>query len=421
MRHTLRVALVWLVAVILPLPLILILDLQLVDTPMHLFAYDCGIVAYVWWLFTIFLATRPRWLVNRLTLPTTYMVHGILGGLALIAATCHKFLSFSMFPLIKNTGNVAWYVEIFLVIYAILFLSGWLVDRYPLWRKLKTILEHRVFKHQVSVWLHRLNWLAVALIWLHVQLIQRLALPGFRLTVDLYTLVVLALYLLWQRRINHGVQQGVVITNQPVDDHLQLLSVKLKPYHAGDYYFMKFSHAFAGSGESHPFSVISAPQKNLQQADFLIQRLGDYTKKVATITAGTPVKLEGPFGQFDTAVKNFSGPIVLYGLGSGVAPLLSLAEQYQKTKRLHLLWTGPAVNDEYFQSHLKRLLNQGIQVNTQVHRFNQSDLNSVLSPEEIKDGLVIVVGSAAHVLQVRRLLRQVGVAHRRIVDEHLTM
>lgn len=38
MKHVFRLALVWLIAVNLPLPLILVLDLQLVDTPMHLFA-----------------------------------------------------------------------------------------------------------------------------------------------------------------------------------------------------------------------------------------------------------------------------------------------------------------------------------------------------------------------------------------------
>lgn len=49
--------------------------------------------------------------------------------MALIAATIHRFTSFSMFPLIKQTGNIAWYLEIFLLAYAALFLSGWLVDR----------------------------------------------------------------------------------------------------------------------------------------------------------------------------------------------------------------------------------------------------------------------------------------------------
>lgn len=269
---------------------------------MHLFAYDCGIVAYVWWLLTIYLATRTKWLVNRITLPSTYMVHGVLEVLALIAATFHKYLAFSMFPIIKDTGNIAWYLEIFLVVYAILFLSGWLVDRWPAWKRLKDFLQHRVLKHQLSLWLHRLNWLVVALIWLHVQLIGRLNIPGFRILIDAYTLVILITYLVWKWRLAGGDQQGVVTQNERVDDHLQAVTVQLSPgqtYHAGDYYFIRFIGAFAGSKEYHPFSVASAPNGNPRIVTFLIQRLGDYTDQVNKITPGTHVQLEGPFGQFD--------------------------------------------------------------------------------------------------------------------------
>lgn len=424
MRHSLRMALVWLVAVVLPLPLILILDFQLVDTPMHLFAYDCGIVAYVWWLLTIYLATRPKWLVNRLTLPSIYLVHGLLGVLALVAATFHKFLSFSMFAIIKNTGNIAWYLEIFLVVYAILFLSGWLVDRYRFWSRLKSLLEQRILKHQVSLWLHRLNWLVVALIWLHVQLIDRLDLPGFRLVIDLYTLIVVICYLSWKRRLAKGDQQGVVIANQQISDSLRAITVRLsdhQTYHAGDYYFIHFSHAFAGSGEAHPFSVASAPDDQLGQVVFQIHQRGDYTDKIADVTPETAVKLEGPFGQFDQAVQQFHGPIVLYGLGSGIAPLLSLLEQYQGFKTLHLLWTGPEVTADYFQSRLASFRDHGVKVSTQEHRFTLTDLHNQLTQDEINQGLVIVVGSANKVLQVRRNLRQLGFSRFRMVDEHLTM
>lgn len=247
MRKTLKIALLWLVLVILPLPLIAILDTQLVDEPNNLFAYDLGIVAYVWWLAAILLATRPRWLVNSLGLPTVYLTHGLLGVFAIIAATCHKFLAFSMFPMIKQTGNIAWVLEIILIVYAILFLSGWLTDRIAGLAHFKRFLETHFLDHEVSIWIHRLNWVVVALIYTHVTLIGRLSVSGFRLVFNLYTIVAILFYLLWQVRRTRGIVTGTLVKNARLDDYLQELTVKLDAsdhqYHAGDFYFLSLQAA----------------------------------------------------------------------------------------------------------------------------------------------------------------------------------
>ena len=95
-------ALTWLVLIISPFPLIIILNRGLIDTPGHLLAYDLGVVAYVWWLMIILMSTRPHWLIQQIGMPALYAIHGALGVMALIAATIHRFTSFSMFPLIKK-------------------------------------------------------------------------------------------------------------------------------------------------------------------------------------------------------------------------------------------------------------------------------------------------------------------------------
>lgn len=79
--------------------------------------------------------------------------------------------------------------------YAVLFLSGWLVDRLRNLNRLKTWLEQHLLSHQVTMWIHRLNFVVIALIWLHVYLIPRLGMvSGFRLTVDIYTGLTIILY-----------------------------------------------------------------------------------------------------------------------------------------------------------------------------------------------------------------------------------
>ncbi|WP_229400563.1 ferredoxin reductase domain-containing protein [Limosilactobacillus reuteri] len=122
-----------------------------------------------------------------------------------------------------------------------------------------------------------------------------------------------------------------------------------KNYQAGDFYFLSFRNVKGISKEPHPFSVSSAPLNKPHEVSFMIHRLGDFTQKIANIPIGTEVKLEGPFGMFNDEVKADKSPVILYGLGSGVAPLISLALQYAGNKQLHLIWPGPQVNNPHYQ------------------------------------------------------------------------
>ena len=70
-----------------------------------------------------------------------YFLHASLGVAALVAATAHKFLSPSADHLVETTGDIAWYLAIIGIIYAIVFMSGWLVDRFKLLRQIKLKLS----------------------------------------------------------------------------------------------------------------------------------------------------------------------------------------------------------------------------------------------------------------------------------------
>ena len=115
----------------------------------------------------------------------------------------------------------------------------------------------------------------------------------------------------------------------------------------------------------------------------MVQRLGDYIDQVAQVPVGTKVKLEGPFGRFDQEVQQTTGPVVLYGLGSGVVPLLSLAQRYQTTKTIHLVWTGPHVDDEYYQHQIEQLRQRGVTVTAQEHSLSTNDLAQLFTEKEI--------------------------------------
>lgn len=415
--------LIWLVLmVILPLPLILILNIGLTDSTNNLIAYDFGILAYVWWLAIIYLSTRPKWITNTIGIPSTYFMHGMLAIFALLAATLHKFTSSSFHAIIRNTGNIAWYLEIVLMLLAIFFLSGWLSDRFN-WIKQLKAKASKVIKHQASVWIHRLNFIVIALIWLHVNVIPRIAnVPYFTIVFDAYTVIFLASYF-YKKFITDADMKnsGEVIVNETLTDNIQKLSLKLnktaKPYKAGDFYFISF-RAKGKSTEAHPFSVASKPQKD--RLDFIIHKVGDFTKKIDQYPVGTKVHLEGPYGLFDQEVQDSQGPIILYALGTGIAPLLSLAQEYVGKKDIHLIWSTSS-NEDYFIDELKELQDKGLKVDKKQHRYSEADLRQVISNEEFSNGDFFIVGSASIVLKVKQTLHKMGVNKNRIHDEHLTM
>lgn len=257
-RRKIYALFVWLVlAIVLPSPLIVLLNNGLVDSTKNLIADDFGVLTYVWWLAIVYLSTRPQWIVAHLGLPTTYLMHGLLGVFALVAASIHKFSNSSFHAIIRNTGNLAWYLAIAMVVYAVLFLSGWLTERSLAVRKIKLRLE-QVFHYQASVWIHRLNFVVIALIWLHVHVIPRLgSVPYFTVVFDLYTLVFIAAYvyqkLIVDARMDNG---GAVVNNIALTPHIRKLTIALKhtakPYQAGDFYFVSFRNSKVGS-EPHPF------------------------------------------------------------------------------------------------------------------------------------------------------------------------
>jgi predicted ferric reductase len=86
---------------------------------------------------------------------------------------------------------------------------------------------------------------------------------------------------------------------------------------AGQFAFVTFDE----SEGPHPFTLTSAWQDDGRMT-FIIKGLGDYTRKLpATLKAGDPVKVEGPYGQF-----NFSSnkPRQIWiGGGIGITPFIA--------------------------------------------------------------------------------------------------
>ncbi|MFH8655177.1 ferric reductase [Streptomyces afghaniensis] len=386
-----------------------------------------GLVAYGWWLLAIALSVRPPWLDRLVGLPSIYGLHGMLGFLAIYAAYEHSENSYSPSQLARDLGDWGFYGALTVLSYSVFFMSGWLTDRSRLLLSVKRMLE-KVFRHQLSVWIHRMNLVIVAMIWLHAHLLLRVNQHlSFMMLFDLYTVVVLGVYA-WKKWIAPDTYlTGTVIGNEARGGSTRKVSVavdgtatKLQP---GDSLFLRFEGASAVSKEWHPFSVTDDSQKTLA---FTISQHGDYTRRLGRVEPGAVVRLEGPFGRFESIVQSRKpdAPLVLLGMGAGVAPLLSLIAAHHTTRHIHLLWAVRKPEDAYYREEREKYqaASEGrLRVTTNIGRFRRDDLANSLSAEEVEKGEFFIVGPNPAVLANRCLLRCIGVGIRRIHDERLTM
>lgn len=423
----LRKLLFWSLAVVFPFPLVQTYD-SLADDPGPLkFYVFLGLIAYTWWLLSIVLSVRPSWVHRFVGLPSLYSLHGMLGVLAIVAAYVHREYSYSPSGLARDLGDWSFYGALTVLCFAVFFMSGWLVDRSRLLLWAKGLLEI-VFRRRLSVWIHRLNLVVVAMIWLHAHLLVRVnQYFAFMMLFDLYTVTALGIYA-WKKWIAPDTYlMGSVISNDARGGSTRRVSVGLDTGAAtlqpGDFFFLSFEGSSAVSREWHPFSVTDADQKTLT---FTIRQHGDFTRRLDDVEAGTRVRLEGPFGRFESIIQGRTPetPLVFVGMGAGVAPLLSLAAAHHTTRRIHLLWAVRRPEDAYYRDVLDKYQaasGNRLQVTVNVGRFRREDLVGTLSAEAIAKGAFFIVGPNPAVSANQRMLRRLGVSGRRIHHERLTM
>lgn len=314
-QHPRYLLAVWLTLLfLLPLPLVHLLFRVLSgQTPRQLLLIAAGVVAYTWWLAAIFLATRPAWVDRLIGLPEMYQIHAGLGFGAIVLAFLHFQNLVSMDARVRLTGDWAFYLAVFGLLYASLFLSGILVDRLPLAARLKSRLQH-VFQHTLSVWIHRLNLVVVGLIWLHVHLIPLINQQfSFMALFDLLTLAVFGAYA--HQKLGLAVNRSIGILRQvhQLTPRVTQLTVQVpnlqRPLKPGDFLFLAFPHHTQIDTDAHPVSV-TAYDPVTAEISLTIGVVGDWTRQVSQLAPGASVTLTGPFGQLASLVARKHGPLI---------------------------------------------------------------------------------------------------------------
>lgn len=419
--HRFRVNSLWLLILFtLPLPLLFPIYQELPSLYQgDKLGINAGLIAYTWMLAVIYLATKPKWLDKRIGLPDMYLVHGMLSIFGLHLAWLHKYLSPSA-GWIKTSGDFSLYVFTGLIVYSLFFLGGWFTSRVKIAAFIKKSLE-KIFKHEVSVWLHRLNIVATLVVYIHVWLIDYLrTLPLFFFLLTLYTILTFASYAWYLLITNRSLMPGVIKEISFVAPTILEVVIKaprssLKQVQSGDFNFLSFPQ-IQGLKEPHPFSVANDPRQ-AGSIKLLIETVGDYTQQLANVTSNTPVTFSKGYGVLHDMIKETqpAQEIVLLGGGIGVVPFFSILSEF-KEKTMYFFYSIKK-EKEFLESELLETWDQA-QNRTlflQKGRFTKDQLKEHVPLH--KDAIYLIAGPMAMNLAYEAFLIDHGITKEQIYYE----
>lgn len=419
-----KIGMAWLIAIfVLPLPFLYTFSQGLPALyASQTSAFMYGVVAYVWMLFAIYIGTKPKWIDRLIGLPMAYMIHGILSLLAILLAFFHKEGSPSS-GLIQLTGDYAFNLFLGLALYSLIFMAGWLTSRVRFLEAIKQTLE-KIFKHELSVWIHRLNIIATLLVFIHVQLIdyvrENIAFMILFYAASLFVAISYA----WNKLSDNAQgSQAQLVSNQEIAPNIRELVIqlprksgfKLKP---GDYVFISFPQ-FQGMGEPHPFSLVNAPSGD-GLLKLAIRGDGDFTRGLKDIPTKTEVVVDGGFGVYQSIIDdNQVKQLLIIGGGIGIVPLLSIIEGNPSidTQLFYTVTKGtPFIYRDNITDWQKR---PNFQAFCQEGRFKDEEILEAL-PKDLSQFLVLLGGPASLGRHWTKVLEKAGIAPSRIYYEEFS-
>ena len=184
-----------------------------------------------------------------------------------------------------------------------------------------------------------------------------------------------------------------------------------------------FNWRFAQKGHfllQHPYSLSAAPKDKFLR--ITVKDLGDHSRDLINLKAGTRVFMEGPYGAF-TANRATRKHVVLVGGGVGITPIRAIAEEFGDSVRIDILYRVSKESELVLRKELDYLAEKSagsIKVHYLVGSRNQHPLSANYIQKYVPyfaDSDVYVCGPEGMVDAVRNAARQVGVPKNRFHDE----
>jgi predicted ferric reductase len=128
---------------------------------------------------------------------------------------------------------------------------------------------------------------------------------------------------LW-RSLRHGITVSKVVreSRDVVTVHMRGRGLHRLPVHAGQFFIWRFLDG-PGWSRGNPYSLSAAPRRDHVQ--ITAKDAGDGSSRLARLTAGTRVLIEGPYGRL-TAEQRERSKVVMLACGIGVTPMKALLE-----------------------------------------------------------------------------------------------
>ena len=339
MKDNVKRFLGWAILVILALvPVVLLftlgpeaLEVQDYSSVTQMLGEVFGLVGMTLFALTFMLSTRIRFIEDIFGgLDKVYVVHGVLGGTALMLILFHPILLVLKF-IPSNIKLAASYLlpsSYWSVNFGIIALTGLiLLVGLTLYSKMK------YHKWKLS---HEFLGAIFILAVLHIFLVRGVAsrdniFSGYYLFAGIVSFIGLSAFsysLFIKDRIMKNAVYIIKRIEQKNDVFIIDMIPKHKPleYQSGQFVYVRFYNERL-SREEHPFSIAS--KSNSRDLRIIIKKLGDYTDRLEHLKIGDKVSIEGPYGKFNCDLQKKNEEQVWIAGGIGITPFLGMLEDLE--------------------------------------------------------------------------------------------
>ncbi len=148
-----------------------------------------GLIPYAAWLVLTYIATKPKWFMDRYNPAEMYDVHRIVGVVSVVLVCAHWYVYFLKaynLTFAFWTGYISTAAMLIALVFGVLQLSSWLGDR------AKSVSRKK------ALWIHRLNLVAIVAANLHVHGFGRISkMVPFMTVLDVLTYGLVMYYIYW--------------------------------------------------------------------------------------------------------------------------------------------------------------------------------------------------------------------------------
>lgn len=426
-NKSLRIGIFIIVLMIIPIPIDYVMANTLPDIILEYTGWPLtiGLIAYVWMLFIMYMGTKPRWIDNLIGLPKAYMIHGILSFISIFFAFLHKE-NLSSGGLVEKTGDISFFIFVAVAAYSTIFLSGLISSRIKIVNEIKSILKEvyiieYFINRDIALLLHRLNIVAVGLVFLHVQLIRYLRENTiFMIALYIYTIPVFLLYFKFLYDNYSSSTNAKIVDRRALSDNTYEFTIKVKnskKFSIGDFVFISIPND-RNLDTPHPFSIVGLPSDNNGNLILAIRGDGDFTKKIQKIKLPCNIKISNGFGEYRNIIhKSVGKDIIMIAGGIGITPFMSIVEN-TKTNNMKIFYSSSNKNNLIYREKLERLEKNkdNLEVFIKNSRFELNEIISELPSN--KDNVVILLSGPLEMCKFwKKELKNMGIKSNQIFNE----